>query len=332
MTLAELANESGLSRRQVWAMETGQRRRIQEETLVNLCRRALRCTRETLLSPGHASGSRPGQADHRSEEVSTGGPPRRNAGSRLKAVAVISTAVFLAVIALLLRNAPIDVRLERSSDGHSVYARNIWGRTLWRHDWRSKVEFAKITPWKTCMELMGLLDPDAGILCMSELSSGKELWRDDFPEDAVREVYGDEMALLGRFGGRGFQFGDIDGDSDKELAVYYVHDYWYPSYIRIYDKEGRILGTHWEFGHISTAKSIDLDGDGKWFIVTIDESFKPVSVEPTNIFLDWARDLPDSLRYVTSKAFLEDWLGRAEVLESPDAKAQPDLSTERGSS
>jgi hypothetical protein len=182
---------------------------------------------------------------------------------RLSILILILLVLLLALRPLWMRFAPVT---------HTIGARQVVAvdRTLgferWRLSTRATITDWGFGPWTGSAEALILTlgndDPgDGSSVYVLDARSGRTLMHNTIDLEDLAAVYRREE-MLGTLAAGPFLLEDLDDDGANELAVLYRgrND---PSALRLFDDDGRVLGTYHHSGHLGFLRSADLNGDGR---------------------------------------------------------------------
>lgn len=284
MTATDLANQAGISRKTVEAIEAGKRDRVLEKTLLCIAKALDITLAELLGEPGQPDDALPIPVLPPAATDNGSSPhPRR----RLAAIAALVLLLLVAAAAFALRPRPGGVRVERGNGG--LVAHNARGEVVWRFSAKTTIEYLDESPWHDGTILVGLRGDgsDGGRTLLLEERSGSLIWEISPAQDRIRAAYGpDLLDSGGGFTAFRNEATDIDGDRTPELALLFIHGRFCPSSLVMVERDGHRLGQYDTKGHIYDLLGEDVDGDGREELLAAGTNNEPCYQGATVILLD----------------------------------------------
>lgn len=255
LSQVELAAKAGLTGRTIHDIESGRRRRVQEQTLL-LIARGLDIAYEDLLAEVRPDDGGPAVARPRPWW-------RRRRWSAL-ALAACGVLGVLGVLGWLRDTA--GLRAEVVIEGNSVTVRDGLLRTeLWRSTAQAGLSICVRAPWSQRVLLLGRYGDaiDSRGLEVRDLATGDLLW--SFSPDVAPAVaaFGPDAFAAGRMGCAWVGPVDLDGDRKPELLAKFSHSLFYPTCIVRLDPQGGVMNAYWCKGAVRIIFPLDADADGK---------------------------------------------------------------------
>lgn len=259
----QFADRAGVSVKTLLAVERGTNQRRQQSTLLKLAQ-ALDLGYDELMAEAGEETLSDADADD-GARLGRLAPARRRLGRPL-------TAAAAALCLLAAATAWTEARQESTlptfavEDGRLVARDHRTGEMVWRLPSEAVVNVVRPLPDHDDQLLvgLGLNGLDAGWCMLVDRRSGEVQWRFRPEADEPAAVFDNpDHAENGGFSMMTASFPDLDGDGEREVAVYFMHNRLYPSAICVLDRHGRLQSTYWNWGHFYDCLVADLDGDGK---------------------------------------------------------------------
>ncbi|MBN2170994.1 MAG: hypothetical protein JW819_06730 [Candidatus Krumholzibacteriota bacterium] len=267
LTTDDILKRSGLSPKTLERIQKRKVKSVQRHTIIKMAR-CFGVTYYELMGELPPTNSAP--------------PPTadRHRRRRLRSWMLILSLLLIAVATAWTLPGWLAQPIEHVVDGKRILGKSSGnGKVVWTRDHLSEVFVTAMSPWLPPAGLFGRLDPknrdnllvyglfsngsDGGRLFVVNSRTGELIWKDQPDVPQLVRFYGRDLIENGNIIVRSLWFADVDGDGTRELIVIYSQDPYYPSYVRIYDASGRILGTYFNDGHLTSLHAEDLDGDGK---------------------------------------------------------------------
>lgn len=248
-TKSELADLAELSERTVHDLENGRRPRILQHTAMQLAK-ALDVTLDDLLGI-HAESTAAGQA------VEVRSRPRARS-----VVAGLAVAITMLGAAWFFSTSQATWRI----DGTTLTAWDgLLGLEIWSFEDPAGIRHVDVAPWSSRDLLVGLSyeDLDGGRLLCLDRRTGAIRWTVSPDVPTLVQAFGPEDVMDGTFTCLATTPIDMDGDGRLEIVAEFVHRPWYPTEFARIDRHGNVLNRYRSKGHISQARVVDLDDDGR---------------------------------------------------------------------
>jgi len=278
----QFADRAGVSTKTLLAVERGTHQRRQQTTLLKLAQ-ALDLTYDELMSEAGQVILPPDDGDQAAPV-----PPRPRI-KRLLAMAAAVVCVLVAATAWTSARRDATLPTFAVEQGKLVARDHRTGEMVWRLEAKARVNLALTLPDDDELLLVGLGTTalDGGWAMLVDRRSGSVRWRyRPDPEVAAAVFDNPAHAKGGGFGVLNACFPDLDGDGELEIAVYFMHNQWYPGVICVLDQRGGLQSSYWNWGHFYDSLVADLDGDGKDEMVWTATSNVPAYQGASIVLLD----------------------------------------------
>ncbi|MEZ4386520.1 MAG: helix-turn-helix domain-containing protein [Candidatus Krumholzibacteriia bacterium] len=264
LSKADLADRAGLSYRTVLDLESGQRRRAQERTLMLLAK-ALDVPFDAVIgrdSPAALNGGTSEEPDPGDEPVSLkdSEQPLTRRWPWLIAAGFLAVVVGMSLWHFGSTHAAwtVDQSVLTMRDG-------LFGLKIWSLDSRPNFLRCSESPWsdEILLASTSATTTEGGWFRALDRKSGRVLWEVRPDIDAVARAFGEEIARSAGYYCLGGTPVDFDGDGDPEVVVRFFHGIDYPVCLCTVDRDGNLLAQYTHKGQIYSILAFDLDGDGK---------------------------------------------------------------------
>lgn len=282
----QFADRAGVSTKTLLAVERGTNERRQQSTLLKLAQ-ALDLTYDELMSE---AGEATLATDVADDGIEPGAPVSGRTWNR-RGLALAAAVVCVLVAATAWTGARRDATLPTFAveQDKLVGRDHRTGEMVWRLEAEARVNLALTLPDDDELLLVGLgtTAVDGGWAMLVDRRSGSVRWRyRPDPEVAAAVFDNPAHAKGGGFGVLNACFPDLDGDGEREIAIYFMHNRWYPGVICVLDQRGGLQSSYWNWGHFYDSLVADLDGDGKDEMVWTATSNVPAYQGASIVLLD----------------------------------------------
>jgi len=160
----------------------------------------------------------------------------------------------------------------------------------WFHEFPGEVSRAEVGPWAhgSRYVVVSVWDQitNVAFLTLWDFQADREVWTHAIETAELVPLYPAEMASAGIMHCIDFDFPDLAGDGEPEIAAAFRQTMFLPACVRTLSVSGEVLGTYYNWGYLEDVMAADLDGDGRDEILAAGTNNAPAYQGGTVILLD----------------------------------------------